>query len=692
MGESQQKNGESPDEGKRIPQEDFDKLKETLNKAREVVKNVKESEGLSAQEKAERLKKAAEILRTNVIGKRLEKWKTLYPAQKEAIDKAVKAVEAEAKKYETEAEAILQSAEQRETVKESEPSLIPGPQATYEAKEFYWKNVLKNRVDRDYWSEDKKLFDAEASKDRAARRLTNSIKILDKDTAEILVKYHPSTEYLCLDGVEELTPGIARILAKSPTAKISLKGLKKLDEESAEILAGYAFRSIPEKHSMGGIWLDQRILLENKAAKEIFSNMADKVEKEESGKRAKDYEKKAKEIEESASVIPEMRLERRYFVGDSTMGWYWEIYIGENKDGIGKLEVGYYTKNLDEAREYRDGWHVYSYSEHEEEEIYGESQDEIAEGLKKLKEQYDKTKGKPKLEQQALEKVNSSLGRDAEPTQTPVPVLEKQSEEILKSAEARKEIKKTIKTPISNPFGGLVAAVKNFHLPEVPSQTQAPQPQPVQESVSIKSEPPPAQESTEVVSQFSEEFNKLSEKMQNGDTGILIDGNGQNLLVVKKENDNFNVVAEYKVSTGKRGFKPSGGNGITPLGLFRIDAMPKGSIGQLIATGSTRSKYFKDLDDASDNHGKAVMTTAALHLEGEEAGKNNRYHDFRIHGTNYESRIGKPASGGCVRTKNSDMLKIYEFAQAQKETGRELYVYITNRNPLEEVRHEYASR
>jgi lipoprotein-anchoring transpeptidase ErfK/SrfK len=197
------------------------------------------------------------------------------------------------------------------------------------------------------------------------------------------------------------------------------------------------------------------------------------------------------------------------------------------------------------------------------------------------------------------------------------------------------------------------------------------------------------QESAEVTYRFRSELNKLSEKMQNGDTAILVDGSGQNLFVVKKENGRLSVATSYKVSTGKRGFSPSGGNGVTPLGLFRIDAMPKGSKGQVIATGSTKNKYFKDLQDASDNHGKAVMTTAALHLEGEER-KNRVYFDFRIHGTNYESRLGRQASGGCVRTGNEDILKIYEFAQAQKETGRELYVYITNRNPYEEKRHQYA--
>jgi lipoprotein-anchoring transpeptidase ErfK/SrfK len=45
-------------------------------------------------------------------------------------------------------------------------------------------------------------------------------------------------------------------------------------------------------------------------------------------------------------------------------------------------------------------------------------------------------------------------------------------------------------------------------------------------------------------------------------------------------------------------------------------------------------------------------------LERRNANTHDRY--VYIHGTNHEDKIGMPASHGCVRMKNADLLELFE--------------------------------
>ncbi len=61
-----------------------------------------------------------------------------------------------------------------------------------------------------------------------------------------------------------------------------------------------------------------------------------------------------------------------------------------------------------------------------------------------------------------------------------------------------------------------------------------------------------------------------------------------------------------------------------------------------------------------------LITTRILRLGGLEDGRNRggnvdtfaRYIYF--HGTNHEEDLGKPASGGCIRLSNRDMIDLYD--------------------------------
>lgn len=119
------------------------------------------------------------------------------------------------------------------------------------------------------------------------------------------------------------------------------------------------------------------------------------------------------------------------------------------------------------------------------------------------------------------------------------------------------------------------------------------------------------------------------------------------------------VVGEWPVSTSKFGEGFEEGSFKTPLGKFRVseefgDDQPEGTI-------------FKSrlpigvLDESEDCRDQDLILSRILWLEGledENANTKDRY--IYIHGTNHEADVGQPASIGCVRMKNPDVVALYE--------------------------------
>ncbi len=70
-----------------------------------------------------------------------------------------------------------------------------------------------------------------------------------------------------------------------------------------------------------------------------------------------------------------------------------------------------------------------------------------------------------------------------------------------------------------------------------------------------------------------------------------------------------------------------------------------------------------------DNDADDLVTTRILWLKGLEAGKNKgsgidsyrRY--IYIHGTAEEHLIGRPASHGCIRMYNNDVIKLFNLVE-----------------------------
>ncbi len=117
------------------------------------------------------------------------------------------------------------------------------------------------------------------------------------------------------------------------------------------------------------------------------------------------------------------------------------------------------------------------------------------------------------------------------------------------------------------------------------------------------------------------------------------------------------LVRRYACSTSKFGLGFEPGSNKTPTGRFRVaekhgdEAPPGMTFKSRVATGN-----FGCEEDETDH-----VQTRILWLEGlDEDNANTKSRYIYIHGTNAESSLGTPASHGCVRMGNVDIIDLYE--------------------------------
>lgn len=147
---------------------------------------------------------------------------------------------------------------------------------------------------------------------------------------------------------------------------------------------------------------------------------------------------------------------------------------------------------------------------------------------------------------------------------------------------------------------------------------------------------------------------------------IIISISEQRLYLYK----NGAYIDDWPVSTAVNGIGSKQGSEKTPLGIHRIkkkigtDA-PIGTIFKArVNTGKIATLHQHDKPTGDD-----YVTSRILWLDGMEPGKNkgegvdsfNRY--IYIHGTHEEGRIGKPASKGCIRMYNADVIKLFGLVE-----------------------------
>jgi len=152
---------------------------------------------------------------------------------------------------------------------------------------------------------------------------------------------------------------------------------------------------------------------------------------------------------------------------------------------------------------------------------------------------------------------------------------------------------------------------------------------------------------------------------------IRINVGEQKLYLMNEQGD---TECEYSVSTSKYGVGNENGSEKTPLGLHRIKDKIGGSMPiNMVMVGREPVGLLDDCINEGIELPDDVITSRIMWLEGMEPGRNqggyvdtyNRY--IYIHGTSEEDKIGTPASIGCIRMRNQDVMDLYRKVEIGTE-------------------------
>lgn len=136
---------------------------------------------------------------------------------------------------------------------------------------------------------------------------------------------------------------------------------------------------------------------------------------------------------------------------------------------------------------------------------------------------------------------------------------------------------------------------------------------------------------------------------------IVVSTHDQRLALL----DGANVMAVFPVSTSKFGLGDSRGSRFTPLGELQV--------AEKIGGNAPPGAVFKDRRRTGEivqanSPGRDPIVTRILWLRGLEARNANAFsRDIYIHGTPEESKIGVPASYGCIRMRSGDIIHLYDI-------------------------------
>jgi lipoprotein-anchoring transpeptidase ErfK/SrfK len=142
--------------------------------------------------------------------------------------------------------------------------------------------------------------------------------------------------------------------------------------------------------------------------------------------------------------------------------------------------------------------------------------------------------------------------------------------------------------------------------------------------------------------------------MQSPPTKIHISISDQQLTVTRADQ----TLRSYPISSSRFGIGTEEGSFRTPTGRFRIAQkiggnMPGGTI--------FRSRVPLGPEDPLPSTEDLVMSRI-LWLDGvDDHNANTRDRFIYIHGTKHEDKIGTPASHGCIRMRNEDVVELFEL-------------------------------
>ena len=143
---------------------------------------------------------------------------------------------------------------------------------------------------------------------------------------------------------------------------------------------------------------------------------------------------------------------------------------------------------------------------------------------------------------------------------------------------------------------------------------------------------------------------------KSGQAKIQISARTQELILKRGRK----TLATYPISTSRFGLGSKEGSMKTPTGRFRIaekigDGMPLETVFKSRRPIKVTKKLLREED---------LIMTRILWLDGLDARNANAHERFiYIHGTNHEENIGEPASHGCIRMRNADLVELFELVK-----------------------------
>ena len=142
--------------------------------------------------------------------------------------------------------------------------------------------------------------------------------------------------------------------------------------------------------------------------------------------------------------------------------------------------------------------------------------------------------------------------------------------------------------------------------------------------------------------------------MQSARTKIDVSVRDQRLTLTRDGEE----LRSYPISTSRFGIGTEEDSLKTPLGRFRIVE----KIGDGAAPGTIfKARVALGPDDPPPDT-EDFVTSRILWLDGvDEHNANTRDRFIYIHGTKHEDEIGTPASHGCIRMRNADVIELFEL-------------------------------
>ena len=169
---------------------------------------------------------------------------------------------------------------------------------------------------------------------------------------------------------------------------------------------------------------------------------------------------------------------------------------------------------------------------------------------------------------------------------------------------------------------------------------------------------------------YLDKLESIDPSYKESDTLLYVDIGKQSMIHLNKGK----IQNVYPISSSSYGIGSKENSFKTPLGKHEIYKkigynLPENAILKGRVWNGAIADIIKEPIDTDFDH----VTSRILWLDGLEIGKNkgkgidSRNRFIYIHGTAEEGLIGKPASDGCIRMYNSDVIKLFDLVDEKAQ-------------------------